>query len=93
MPVVVAIEHRHGEPKRNTTSAHVMVLTLPVWEVTGTVKRGVDSTLKQVALTVYRFWLSHRAVRRTSTCGTLASVYPERSARLWRLLPSKFLTT
>jgi len=52
VPVVVAIEHVHEEPMRDTTPPQIVVLAPAVREVTGTVEPGFDIAPRQVALTV-----------------------------------------
>jgi hypothetical protein len=50
--VVVAIEHVHEEPTRDTTPPHIVVLAPSVREVTDTDGRGFEITPKQVSFTV-----------------------------------------
>jgi hypothetical protein len=49
---IVAIEHVHEEPMRDTTPPHIVVLASPVREVAGTVEQGFDTVPRQVTLTV-----------------------------------------
>jgi glucodextranase-like protein len=52
VPVIVAIEHVHEEPTRDTTPPQIVVLAPPVRETMGTVERGFEIVAKQGTLRV-----------------------------------------